>query len=70
MLLTEWNTEDAIAYAREEAEEKWRSVVVENDNKWQSVVAEKDAILADKDAILVDKDMEIAKLRAELEARQ
>ena len=63
MLLTEWNTEDAIAYARVETEEKWRGIIAENDNKWHSMVAEKNAKLA-------DKDMEIVKLKAELDARQ
>jgi len=52
MLYMEWNLEDAIAYAREEARE--------------DALAEKDKEIADIKAEMANKDILIAKLQAEL----
>ena len=62
MILTEWNYEDAIAYAKEEAKQ-------ESDEEWQVVVAEKDTELANKDTELANIKAENARLRAELDKR-
>jgi len=66
MLLTEWNMEDAIAVAREEAREdaleEYREIIADKDAK----IADKDAKIADKDAKLADDAAEIASLRSQI----